>query len=136
MLVVYAYHVVINANLHRQEPAVQVPARRSRQSLTIAAMNYSGRASKRGRIFNLIDRPRSSLSSSFITPTGSKTVTYSKNIHGKKHKTHKISYKSENKSSNITLWASIFLELSLQIPHFDVWYAVAKFSRLKSRVGL
>jgi len=30
MLVVYAYHVVINANLHRQEPAVQVPARRSR----------------------------------------------------------------------------------------------------------
>jgi len=29
-------------------------------------------------------------------PTGSKTVTYSKNIDSKKHKTYKISYKSEN----------------------------------------
>jgi len=36
-----------------------------------------------------------SSSSSFFTSTGSKTVTYSTNIHSKKHKTHK----SENKSS-------------------------------------
>ena len=32
--------------------------------------------------------------SSFITSTGSNTVIYSKNIHSKKHKTHKISYQS------------------------------------------
>ena len=40
--------------------------------------------------------PKQNLLSSFITPTGSKTVTYSTNIHNKQHK---ISYKSENKSS-------------------------------------
>jgi len=48
---------------------------------------------------------QSSSSSSFITPTGSKTVTCSKNIHSKKHKTHNISYKSENKSSKISVYS-------------------------------
>jgi len=36
---------------------------------------------------------------SFITPTGSNTVIYSKNMHSKKHKTHKISYQSETEIS-------------------------------------
>ena len=47
----------------------------------------------------------SSSSSSYITPTGSKTVTYSTNINNEKHKTHKISYTIVNikaqKSSSI-----------------------------------
>jgi len=37
---------------------------------------------------------------SFITPTGSNTVIYSKHIHSKKHKT----YQSETESS---LWKSV-----------------------------
>ena len=39
-----------------------------------------------------------------ITPTGSNTVIYSKNIHSKKHTTHKISYQSETESSP---WKSV-----------------------------
>jgi len=41
-------------------------------------------------------------------PTGSKTVTYSKNIHSKKYNTHKISYKSENKSSKISVYTILY----------------------------
>ena len=53
----------------------------------------------------------------FITPTGSKTVTYSKNVHSKKHKTHKISYKSENKSSKISVY-TIQYKIFNSIAHF------------------
>ena len=62
--------------------------------------------------------------SSFITPTGSNTVIYSKNIHSKKHKTHKISYQSETQSS---LWKSVSIYCTTSVgggifsvvpPHF------------------
>jgi len=37
-------------------------------------------------------------------PRDSKAVTYSTDIHNEKHRTHKILYKSENKSSQISVY--------------------------------
>ena len=56
-----------------------------------------------------VSMPSSSSSSCSVTPTGSKTVTYNTNIHNKKHKTHKMSYKTKvkikaHKSPVIQFW--------------------------------
>ena len=83
--------------------AAGVGAQQQRRSST-AFSSKCGQCHVDSRGTRLNTSSSSSSSSSYITPTGSKTVTYSTNINNKKHKTHKISYKCEHKSSKIIVY--------------------------------